>query len=265
MNPITRECQDCPDLQELLSDIDCTLLDLSKNKYNSIIYGIDNCCDDGLFQMLLNYKRILTARTYNVHYPCYLYSSNELLSRVRLLTYKTDCSRCPECEEIIETTTTLPPPTANCATYLVEPTLAAQTGLPDFYPYSYINCEGGLVTGILTQYQVLNICAIQYSITIDTSIFTVTEYDTSCNIVPEDCVCGLLTNEETDPGVDPYLFSYTDCASNVFTDITLTQQNSLDICVRRSTLDANFAYSLTNNGACIDDCPTTTTTTTTLP
>jgi len=255
MNPITRECQDCPDLQELLSDIDCTLLDLVKNKYNSVIYGIQECCDDELYNQLVNYKRIITARTYNPHYPCSEYSSNELLSKVRLLAYKKNCSRCPECEEVFTTTTTTSMPPGDCHSYLVTPTPLSQTGAPTGYPYSYLDCDGNIIVGELTQYQVLNICAIENSIVINTSIFVITDYDDECNIVPEDCICALITNEEEESGVAPYVFSYTDCADNVFTDISLIEQASMNICVRRSTLITNFAYSLQNNGACVEDCP----------
>ncbi len=262
MNPITRECQDCQDLEKVLSDIDCTLLDLVQSHYNALVYGTKDCCNESLYQSLLNYRRIVEARTYNPNYPCSVYSSNEILGKARLLSYKTDCSRCPECEELGTTTTTLPPPPGGiCVTYLVAPTPLSQTGLPTPYPYSYIDCSGGLVTGVLTQYQVLNICAIRNSITINPLIFSVTEYAEDCSIEPEDCICATLTNEETDPGVAPYAFSYTDCADNTFTDVPLLEQAFTDICVRRSTLVTNFAYSLLNNGACIDDCPTTTTTT----
>ena len=257
MNLITRECQDCPDLQELLSDIDCTILDLSKNKYNSVIYGVENCFNSSLYHALIAYKRIITGRLYNSKYPCSQYTSNELLSKVRLLAYKTGCTRCPECEEVITTTTTLPPPPGgDCMTYLVEPKNAYQINAPVPHPYSYIDCSGGLVTGVLTQYQVLNVCAIQNTIVINPNIFTVTQYATGCSIVPEDCICTLLFNVETDPGVTPYEFSYEDCNGNTFTDVPLLQQNSVNICVRRSTLVTNFAYTLSNTtGTCIEDCP----------
>jgi hypothetical protein len=261
MNPITRECQDCPDLQEVLSDIDCTIVDLSKNKYNSVAYGIEDCFNENLYKALVHYKQIITARLYNPHYPCYEFSSNELLAKARLLAYKTDCSRCPECEEVIETTTTTTFPPSTCHSSLVEPGPLAGVGLPVLYPYSYLNCAGGVVNGVLTQYQVLNICALENSISINPLIFVITDYSEGCEVVPETCVCATLKNEETDPGVAPYEFSYEDCGSGVFVDIPLLEQASVDICVKRSTLVANFAYSLINNGACVENCPETTTTT----
>ena len=138
----------------------------------------------------------------------------------------------------------------------VVPTPIAQTGLPVLYPYSYIDCDGNLVTGTLTQYQVLNLCAINGSMTVNPVIFSITIYNNEeCEIVPEACICALITNEETETGVVPYKFSYVDCANNIFTDIALDYQDSMNICVRRSTLITNFAYSLTNNGACVEDCP----------
>lgn len=261
MNIIAKECEDCLDLQTVYADLQCTLLDLTKNKYNSLVFGVKTPFSQEKYSLILAYMRIINARLYKCSYPCSTYSNNEILSRARLLVYKTDCSRCPECEEITTTTTTSYTP-PECFTYLVEPYLEQQTGAPVEYPYSYVDCDGNAVIGMLTQYQVLNICALENSISVNPTIFSVTEYATGCNIVPEDCVCGLITNEETDPGVVPYVFSYDDCNGNTFTDVSLEEQDFMDICVRRSTLVTNFKYSLVNNGACIEDCPTTTTTAT---
>lgn len=172
MNPITRECYDCPDLQEVLNDIDCTLLDLTKNKYNSIIYGVELCFDEYLYKSLLNYKRIVTGRLYNVNYPCGVYNSNELLSKVRLLTYKTNCSRCPECEEIITTTTTLPSPTGSCVTYTIP---QYGTMLSPLRLFNYITCEGVIMEGTTgggTPEQ--EICAVEGSLTLGASFYSKT-------------------------------------------------------------------------------------------
>lgn len=266
MIEITRECDDCPDLQDVLKDIDCTLLDLSKNFHSSIIYGVETFFDQALYTRLLRWKRIITGRIYNCHYPCSLYSPNELLTIPRLLSYKKECSRCPECEEIVTTTTTttFPPSPASCVTYFVYAEL--QTGTSIQYPYSYIDCEGGLVTGTISQYQALNICAIESSLSINLDIFTVLQY-VGCFIVPEACKCTLLFNEETDEGVVPYVFSYSDCADNEFTNIPLDFQEGTYICVKPSTLVTNFSFTLTGTDPCTDEClsPATTTTTTTSP
>jgi len=261
MNPITRECQDCPNLQELLSDIDCTILNLSQSKYNSIVYGVAGCCNPTLLQTLLAYKRIITARTYNPHYPCSLYTSNELLSKARLLAYKTNCSRCPECEEVITPSTTLPPPPGGeCYSYLVYPGPQTQTE-PIQYPYSYINCEGALVTGTINQYQTLNICAIRYSIVINPILFIISEYAPGCGPVPEPCLCVEITNEEEDQGVVPYVFSYSDCDDNDYEDVELDYGDSMFICLKRSTITTNFKFSLVLGDECTHECPITTTTT----
>lgn len=252
MNPVTRECNDCPDLQKLLSYIDCTILDLTQSKYNSIVYGVKECVDSDLLKDLENYKRIITARLYNSHYPCYTFSSNELLSKVRLLAYKTNCSRCPECEEVTTTTTTLPPPAPSCYSYLVS--AEVQTGMSEQYPYSYINCDGDVVIGTISQYQALNICAVRNSVVIDTSVFTIMEYSNTCEVVPETCTCSEITNEETDPGVEAYVFSYSDCDGNDYVDVPLLEQTSTFICVKPSTLVTNFNFSLTIGDPCTDAC-----------
>jgi len=253
MNPITRECQDCPDLQELLSDIDCTLLDLTQNKYNSIVYGIENCFDENLYQTLAHYKSIITKRLYNSHYPCYEYSSNELLSKARLLTYKTNCSRCPECEEIINTTTTLPPPPGGeCVTVLVR--LIDTSVTSGTYAYTYINCEGDIIVGNLAYNSFLNICIVRGSFVIS-PIFEIVEYDNSCNLLPGGtCVCATLTNMETDTGVVPYKFSYQDCDGGTFTDVPLDFGEQVNICVNPNTLVVNFAKKLEYFSPCTDTC-----------
>lgn len=258
MNPITRECDACPDLQEVLEDIDCTILFLTKHKYDSIVYGVKECFDPSLLKELEIYKRIITSRLYNPSYPCSEYTSNEILGKARLLAYRTNCSNCPECEAVDTTTTTLPPIGTNCSSYMVS--VASPTGISTDYPYSYIDCEGNVITGTISQYQALTICAIQYTITIS-PIFTIDQYDEECDIVPEDCKCTLIKNEETESGVAPYAFSYSDCNGNDFVDIALDYQETMNICVRPSTLTTNFAFSLTGNTPCIEDCPTTTTTT----
>lgn len=248
MNPITRECQDCPDLQELLADIDCTILDLVNSKYNSVIYGVEGCCNPRLLKSLVHYKEIITARTYNPNYPCGVFSNNELLSKVRLLAYKTNCSKCPECEEIITTTTTQ----ANtCYSYLVN--IAEPTGMSELYPYSYVNCSGNVISGSISQYQALNICALRNTISIN-PIFTIQEYAEGCEIVPETCSCSEITNEETDPGTVPYVFSYSDCDDNVYTDVSLTKGMSTFICVKPSTLTTNFNFSMVIGEECVDSC-----------
>lgn len=253
MNPITRECEDCASLQDVLADIDCTLLDVTNRKYNALIYNTQDCCNEELYNDLIWWKRIITGRLYNCFYPCSSYTSNELLSYVRLLTYKTRCSRCPECEEIIPstTTTTFPPGEGVCVSYLV--ICPSPEGNSVNVPYSYIDCEGVLVTGVINQYQALNICAVEHSVVV-TNTFTVTLYDTECDIVPEDCLCMTMTNIEEGPGVEPYVFSYEDCDGGIFTDLPLDFGDTTQICYRPSTLVLNFGINGIMGGACIDTC-----------
>lgn len=252
MNPITRECQDCQDLEEVLSYIDCTLLALSQEFYNSVVYGVKTCCNDGLYQSLLAYKRIITARTHNSHYPCYEYSSNEILGKARLLAYKTNCSRCPECEEVLTTTTTTTFPPGACVTVLVR--LIDTTITSGSYPYSYINCEGEIVTGNLAYNSFLNVCIIDNSFVIS-PIFSIVKYDEGCNLLPGGtCACTRLTNTETESGVVAYKYSYHDCDGGVFTDVLLDFGDSVDICLNPNTLTTNFAHTLQYSAPCIDSC-----------
>ncbi len=201
MNIITRECDDCSSLQQILEDIDCTILDLITHKYNQLIYGVDIYCKEALYDALIVYKRILTARLYNCVYPCSPYNTNEILSKARLLVYKTNCSRCPECEEIIipSTTTTFPPDEGRCVTYLLNFVGDAT------YPYSYIDCEGSIQTGSLNSGEFLNICAIQYSIVISPNV-TIIQTANDCSLTS--CYSYLLTNIR-ESGAASY--NYTTC------------------------------------------------------
>lgn len=249
MNPITRECEDCADLKEVLSFLECTILDQSKEFYHGHIYGTKNCYSSSLYNLLLRWKRIISSRLYNPSYPCSEFCSNDLLAKARLLSYIIDCSRCPECEEVITTTTTttFPPDEGRCVTVLVLPF----PGIGDtLYPYSYIDCEGGIQTGTLGEGDNLNVCMIEFSLVIDPR-FIVLQYADGCNILPEDCACALLTNTETDTGVSPYVFSYNDCDGGVFTDVSLDFGDSISICVLPSTLVTNFRHTIQYFTPCV--------------
>lgn len=134
MNIRTKECEDCNDLQKVLSYIDCTILDIVLKRYNKLIYGTKDCCNDELYNSLVKYKEVITNRLYNCSYPCVPFSSNEILSKARLLAYKTDCSRCPECEEIINF------PTGNCLCATLTNTETIEGVIP--YRFSYSDCNG---------------------------------------------------------------------------------------------------------------------------
>lgn len=258
MIEITRECDDCPDLQHVLKDIDCTLLDLSKNFHASIIYGVETFFDQVLYTRLLHWKRIITGRLYNCNYPCSLYTPNELLTIPRLLSYKTDCSRCPECEEIITTTTTtqFPPPISNCVTVMVLPF----AGIDTDYPYSYIDCEGALQTGLMGADDILNVCMIEHSLSIDPR-FIVSQYADDCNVIDFGCICALLTNTEESEGVVPYIYSYEDCNGGVFTDISIPFGTFVYLCHSPMSLVTNFRHTIEYFSPCSDECSFSTTTT----
>lgn len=248
MNPITKECEDCADLKEVLSFLECTILDQSKEFYHGTIYGTKNCYSSSLYNLLLRWKRIISSRLYNPSYPCSEFCSNDLLTKARLISYITDCSRCPECEEVITTTTTTTSiVNGRCVTVLVLPFPGIGITL---YPYSYIDCEGIVQTGTLGEGDSLNVCMVEFSLVIDPR-FIISQYADDCDIIVGGCVSTTLTNLETDAGVSPYAFSYSNCGGGDFSDIPLDFGDSVIICLNPTTLVTNFRYSLTLASPCV--------------
>lgn len=104
------ECQSCSSFDSLLKSIDCTILDMSKNKYYSLIYNSELYFDESLFKQLLRYKRILNNRIVKPKYGNPKVDAQDLIGYVKRLIYKENCSLCQDCfPELSTTTTTLQP------------------------------------------------------------------------------------------------------------------------------------------------------------
>lgn len=94
LNPIIKECNNCCDLQKVYDNIQCTLLDLIKKEYYSLIYGTKFCADNQLYKDLVHYKNIIYKKMFNYSYPCSSFDAQDILAKATILAYKTDCSRC---------------------------------------------------------------------------------------------------------------------------------------------------------------------------
>ena len=90
-------CTYCSDLNKVLSQIDCTLRNMIKNKYNVLSYNVTLSFNDRMYRDLIRYKRIITNRLFNPTYPSKLASVDVILTKASLLIDKNKCSVCPEC------------------------------------------------------------------------------------------------------------------------------------------------------------------------
>lgn len=96
-----KQCNNCQSLKDLLEDIDCSLYNLIRNKYNNEKFNVEEYFSLEHFKDLSRYKRILTYRIYNPNYT--RVNSQDLIAQVQKLIYgDTNCSRCFDCD----TTTT---------------------------------------------------------------------------------------------------------------------------------------------------------------
>lgn len=110
-------CTNCGSLEKLLSSIECTLVQLMREKLNSLKYNIDYCFDTYRYKALLRYKRIIKMRLRNPSYPASDIKLNQILTIVTLLVDDKECSKCVECDittlkpKVSTPTTTIAPTT----------------------------------------------------------------------------------------------------------------------------------------------------------
>lgn len=108
INPIFKECTTCGSLEELVKYIDCTIAEMAKNRYYSVIYNIVLPFDSRKFKKLLRYKRILQRRLTISNYPDYRFNVQDLIFNIKRLVLLEDCSQCATCFPTLTTTTTTP-------------------------------------------------------------------------------------------------------------------------------------------------------------
>ena len=106
ITPILKGCTTCGSLEELSKLIDCTLAEMAKNRYYSIIYNVELPFDQSQFKKLLRYKRILNRRLTITNYLTYGFDVQDLIFNIKRLVLLEDCSKCPTCFPLLSTTTT---------------------------------------------------------------------------------------------------------------------------------------------------------------
>ena len=95
--PRLTDCVNCSSIPALLANIDCKLLQLSKDLYNNTVFILNKKFSSVVMNDLLMYKRILTYKYCNSEYAG-KYTVDQIASRVRVLTgnSKACCSECYE-------------------------------------------------------------------------------------------------------------------------------------------------------------------------
>lgn len=106
LTPTPKDCTNCGSLYDILSDIDCTIYDLTRNIWNSLIYNIRTFQDEQLMKDLIRYKRVVRNRLTNPSYPSTEFTAQQIIGKVKLLAYYSDCSKCVDCFSPLTTTTT---------------------------------------------------------------------------------------------------------------------------------------------------------------
>ena len=98
-------CKECAEIQPLIDQINCKLLELSKSAYNNIVYGLGIPINHTAVFDLLNYKRILEYKKVNEHYACQ-FTVNMIANKIK--KYVTGCKQGCKCSEgdLTPTTTT---------------------------------------------------------------------------------------------------------------------------------------------------------------
>lgn len=87
VSPRLTNCKSCPNIIELISEIDCKVSEIGQDLYNNIVFILNKKIDREALSTLLHYKRILMFRICNPDYAGHI-STNTIASKVKLLKYK---------------------------------------------------------------------------------------------------------------------------------------------------------------------------------
>lgn len=89
ISPRLSNCNDCSDIEQLIEDINCKIVSLSKDAYANIIYGFRQSTKFTLMYDLIHYRRILQYKSVNSDYLEEFPDFCKITSRVRILIGKT--------------------------------------------------------------------------------------------------------------------------------------------------------------------------------
>lgn len=104
IDPRLTNCTQCTTIANLLAKIDCKIAEMAKMLYNNIVYMLGYSIKSEAMIDLLNYKRILTYKSYNLAYAPD-YTVEMIASKIILLTGNCK-SNCQQSIYVPPTTTT---------------------------------------------------------------------------------------------------------------------------------------------------------------
>ena len=87
LSPRLTNCNSCPNIMQLISEIDCKVSEIGQDLYNNVVFILNRKISRDVLFTLLNYRRILMFRICNPEYAGNLPTST-IASRVKLLKYK---------------------------------------------------------------------------------------------------------------------------------------------------------------------------------
>ena len=106
-SPQITKCNNCDALKTAYNRVECTILDLMRNKFTNITYNTTQFFCQELLNRLIRYKRVINSRLFNPKYPCSLIETQDIITLVVTHAYADpECSLCPPCFPGGTTTTT---------------------------------------------------------------------------------------------------------------------------------------------------------------
>lgn len=83
----TSDCVNCNDIPNLILEIDCKIVEISKSLYNNVIYMLNKNINFDDVNKLLVYKRILLYKQCNLDYAGN-YTVEMIANKIKLLIHK---------------------------------------------------------------------------------------------------------------------------------------------------------------------------------
>ena len=87
LNQITN-CSTCNTLSCILNEIDCKIEQSISNNWKNKSFSVNLPFDDNNYKKLLWYKRIVSRRLSNCNYPCEKISTQDIISKIKILINK---------------------------------------------------------------------------------------------------------------------------------------------------------------------------------
>ena len=118
LSPQIKECRNCDSLKELRKLVDCSLMNLAKNKLINENYNVETFYSSEQATALAHYKRILTRKLYNSTYLQDIENQDIVFQVNKILFGK--CPVCIDCnipdEDTTSSTTVIPSTTTSTTT-----------------------------------------------------------------------------------------------------------------------------------------------------